>query len=63
MRHLCVKNYPETVLQCYFYYDIQTLSLQRTDIPLNHYGCMYRNDIKGLGAQQVHDCRKFLLNL
>lgn len=44
------QNYSETVLQCYFYYDIQTLPLQRTDIPLNQYRCMYRNDIKCLGA-------------
>jgi hypothetical protein len=46
MRQLCAKNYSETVLHCHFYYDIQTLSLQRTDIPLNHRRFMYRKDAK-----------------
>ena len=62
-RQLCFKNNPETVLQCYFYYDIQTLSLQRTDIALNHYRCMYRNDIRYLSAQAIQDGRKICLKL
>jgi hypothetical protein len=39
------------MLHCHFYYDIQTLSLQGTDIPLNHSRSMYRKD---MAHQAVH---------
>ena len=45
VRHLCSTNYPETILHCHFYYDIQPLSLQHADIPLNHCRFMYRKDM------------------
>jgi hypothetical protein len=51
MRQLCAKNYSETVLHCHFYYDIQTLSLQRTDIPLNHRRFMYRKEVFALNRR------------
>ena len=62
MRQLCFKNYSETILHCHFYYDIQTLSLQRTDIQLNHCRFMYRNDMKCMAVKQVQNCRAFPLN-
>ena len=62
MRQLCVKNYSETVLHCHFYYDIQTLSLQRTDIPLNHGRFMYRKDMVYGAVQQVQNRGAFALN-
>jgi len=62
MRQFCFKNYPETLLHCHFYYDIQTLSLQRTDIPLNHGRFMYRKDKRCLAIKQEQNCRAFPLN-
>jgi hypothetical protein len=62
MRQLCVKNYSETVLHCHFYYDIQTLSLQRTDIPLNHGRFMYRKDMGYRVVQRVQNRGAFALN-
>ena len=44
-RQFCFKNYSETVLHCHFYYDIQTLSLQRAEILLNYHLFMYRIDL------------------
>jgi hypothetical protein len=63
MRQLCFKNYSETILHCYFYYDIQTLSLQRTDIPLNHRRFMYRKDMAGPAVQRVQNRGAFALKL
>ncbi len=63
MKHLCFKNYSETVLQCYFYYDIQALPMQRTDIPLDRYRFMYRKPLIRTTALQVHRGRAFWLNL
>jgi hypothetical protein len=62
MRQLCAKNYSETVLHCHFYYDIQTLSLQRTDIPLNHRRFVYRKDMGSRVVQRVQNDRAFALN-
>jgi hypothetical protein len=62
MRQLCFKNYSETILHCHFYYDIQTLSLQRTDIPLNHGRLMYRKDMAYRADQQMQNRRAFPLN-
>jgi len=62
MRQLCFKNYSETVLHCYFYYDIQTLSLQRTDIPFNHCRLMYRKNMAYRADQQMQNRRAFPLN-
>jgi hypothetical protein len=49
-------------LHCHFYYDIQTLSLQRTDIPLNHGRVMYRKDKQCMAIEQEQNCRAFPLN-
>jgi len=62
MRQLCFKNYYETILHCHFYYDIQTLSLQSTDIPLNHFRFMYRKDMAYRADQQMQNRRAFPLN-
>ena len=61
MRQLCFKNYSETILHCHFYYDIQTLSLQRTDIQLNHRRFMYRKDMAYRVVQAVQNYGAFAL--
>jgi hypothetical protein len=50
------------MLHCYFYYDIQTLSLQGTDIPLNHCRFMYRKDMAHRAILWVQNQRDFSLN-
>jgi hypothetical protein len=50
------------MLHCHFYYDIQTLSLQRTDIPLNQGRLMYRKDMASRADQQMQNGRAFPLN-
>ncbi len=50
-------------MQCYFYYDIQALPMQRTDIPLDRYRFMYRKPLIRTTALQVHRGRAFWLNL
>lgn len=62
MRQFCFKNYSETLLHCYFYYDIQTLPLQRTDIPLNRGHLVYRKDKKRMTAKPEQNVRAFALN-
>jgi len=49
-------------LHCHFYYDIQTLPLQRIDIPLNHRRLMYRKDKARMAIKQEQNCRAFPLN-
>jgi hypothetical protein len=62
MRQLCFNNYSETVLHCYFDYDIQTLSWQGTDIPLHHRRFMYRKDMGYRVIQRAQNWGAFVLN-